>query len=52
MLRPKDVQTMASVLSQYGNWLLLLIGALLVMVILWTMAAALQSRRAAYYGLR
>ncbi len=43
---------MASVLSQYGNWLLLIVGAILVLAVLWTALAALKSRRAAYYGLR
>ena len=43
---------MASVLSQYGNWLLLVVGAILVLAMVWTALAALKSRRAAYYGLR
>jgi hypothetical protein len=43
---------MASVLSQYGYWLLLILGAGLVVALLWTVLAALKSRRAAYYGLR
>jgi len=43
---------MALVLSQYGNWLLLSLGAVLVMALLWTALAAFKSRRAAYYGLR
>ena len=43
---------MALVLSQSGNWLLLCLGAVLVMALLWTALAAFKSRRAAYYGLR
>ncbi len=43
---------MASVLSQYGNWLLLILGAILALAVFWTTQAALKSRQAAYFALR
>lgn len=43
---------MASLLTQYGNWLLLIVGVVLVGAAFWTALAALRSRRAAYYAMR
>ncbi len=41
-----------SLLAQYGNWLLLIIGLIAVYALIRMSRAALRSRRAAYYGLR
>ena len=43
---------MASLFTQYGNWLLLIVGVVFFGAAVWTARAALQTRRAAYYATR